>query len=402
MIFREYLKEKFNDEDIIEFGPLNRPLFTREEYKNISYADIRSTEEIKQLYSGNDYLQKTGISVDTNSIIDIDYKIAKGSYVNTFKEKKFDVAYLSHVIEHMPDIINFFTDINKILKDDGKLVIIYPDKRYCFDHYRNSVSFRDAYATYKYGTKENARMAFDFAYNVVHENSEIFFWTGKDITNVISQNNLGDAEKYYQETLNGSIDDDDVHFWPFSDIDFLKFIYEMKRADLFDYEVEEFYPTQVNTQEFMIILKKTTNKQYSDILKLINKYDMQTKENEYKTEIKEKEAKIENFKGCIQNIKKELQETSQKNESLSLANEQMEQRIKKLNLENIEITQEMEELNLKNTEITQKMEEFNLENIQMRQKIEEFNRIIKNYENSKSWKLTAPLRKISRIINGKS
>ena len=281
-----------------------------------------------------------------------------------------------------------FTDINKILKDDGKLVIIYPDKRYCFDHYRNSVSFRDAYATYKYGTKENARMAFDFAYNVVHENSEIFFWTGKDITNVISQNNLGDAEKYYQETLNGSIDDDDVHFWPFSDIDFLKFIYEMKRANLFDYEVEEFYPTQVNTQEFMIILKKTTNKQYSDILKLINKYDMQTKENEYKTEIKEKEAEIENFKGCIQNIKNELQETSQKNESLSLANEQMAQRIKKLNLEN--------------TEITQEIEEFNLENIQMRQKIEDLNRIIKNYENSKSWKITAPLRKISRIINGKS
>ena len=91
MIFREYLKKKFNDEDIIEFGPLNRPLFTREEYKNISYADIRSTEEIKQLYSGNDYLQKTGISVDTNSIIDIDYKIVKGSYVNTFKEKKFDL-----------------------------------------------------------------------------------------------------------------------------------------------------------------------------------------------------------------------------------------------------------------------------------------------------------------------
>ena len=62
----------------------------------------------------------------------------------------------------------------------------------------------------------------------------------------------------------------------------------------------------------------------------------------------------------------------------------------------------MEELNLKNTEITQEIEEFNLENIQMRQKIEDLNRIIKNYENSKSWKITAPLRKISRIINGKS
>lgn len=366
MVFRDYLKEKFKDEDIIEFGPLNRPLFTQKECKNISYADIRSTEEIKKLYAGNDYLNKTGIEIDINTIVEIDYKIVEGSYVNTFKNKKFGVAYLSHVIEHMPDIISFFIDINKILKEDGRLIIIYPDKRYCFDHFRNSVSFRDAYATYKYGTRENARMAFDFAYNVVHENSETFFWTGKDITSVISKNNLANAEKYYQETLNGSISDTDVHFWPFSDDDFLKFIYEMKRADLFDYEVEEFYPTQVNTQEFMIILKKTKKKDYTDILALINKYDIQTKENEYRSEIKEKDNEIENLK-YIQNIKNE--------------------QIKKLQ-------KEIQETCRKNEVFLKENEELQLENEQNNQKIKELNKAIKNYEDSKSWKITMPMRKI--------
>ena len=369
MIFRDYIKEKFKNEEIIEFGPLNRPLFNKEECKDIKYADIRSTEEIKKLYSNNDYLNKTGIEVNTDTIVDIDYKII-GSYINTFKDKKFNVAYLSHVIEHMPDIINFFNEISEILKDDGRLIIIYPDKRYCFDHFRNSTSFRDAYATYKYGTKENARIAFDFAYNVVHENDPKVFWDSIDLINIISKNNIKDAEKYYEDTLTGNIATDDVHFWPFSDIDFLKFIYEMKRADLFNFEIEEFYPTQYSTQEFMIILKKSKNNDASKILELINKYDDQTKENFYKIKIENEEKEIMHLKHTVENIRKE-------NETLKVEREETNKNYKKLR---------------------EKKEIVEIQNNQMKEKIRVLEQAIKNYEESKSWKITRPIRKLSKNI----
>ena len=90
MDFRDYVRSKIKKNDsIIEFGPLNRPLFSKNEFKRIYYADIRSTDEIKSLYSGNDYLEKTGIKICTETIVDIDYKIV-GSYRETFKGKKFN------------------------------------------------------------------------------------------------------------------------------------------------------------------------------------------------------------------------------------------------------------------------------------------------------------------------
>ena len=274
MDFRKYVRDSIDsNSSIIEFGPLNRPLFNKNEFSNIYYADIRDTESIKKLYFGNEYLEKTGISVDINSIVNIDYVI-KDTYKKTFKNKKFDVAYLSHVVEHMPDIIKFFDEISDILKDDGKLILIYPDKRYCFDHYRNSAAFRDAYATYKYGIKENARLSFDFSYNVIKENNAEKFWNNCGIINEISQEDLKIAEKYYIMNLNNKVIDD-VHFWPFSDFDFLKFIYEMQRAKILSFEIEEFFPTQENTQEFLVVLKKLNKEKVKSdkTQELIFKYD---------------------------------------------------------------------------------------------------------------------------------
>lgn len=348
MDFRKYVRDSIDsNSSIIEFGPLNRPLFNKNEFSNIYYADIRDTESIKKLYSGNEYLEKTGISVDMNSIVNIDYVI-KDTYKKTFKNKKFDVAYLSHVVEHMPDIIKFFEEIANILNDNGKLILIYPDKRYCFDHYRNSASFRDAYATYKYGPKENARMAFDFGYNVVHENNPYVFWNDTNLTNIISKNELKDAEKYFTETLNGK-QIDDVHFWPFSDIDFLKFIYEAQRAGLFPFEILEFYPTEENTQEFMAILKKSKKIQSNKVLELIDTYDPTIKEKNTKLLLERQQEKIDK-------LEKEIVE---KNKETAVASNKIGQ-----------------------------LEE------QLKRSVEEYDKII----NSRSWRMTKVFRQVNSLI----
>ncbi len=366
MDFRKYIREKINKTDhIIEFGPLNRPLFTKDEFKNIYYADIRSTEEIKKLYSGNDYLKKTGINIDINTIVDVDYKII-GSYKNTFKGKKFNIAYLSHVVEHMPSIVDFFKDIYEILEDDGLLVLIYPDKRYCFDHFRNEVSFRDAYATYKYGIKENARIAFDFAYNVITENNAYKFWHDKSFIDKISKAKLDEGEKYYQDILDGK-NIDDVHFWPFSDYGFLKFIYEMQRAKLLNFTIEEFHPTEDSTQEFLIILKKDNSNDTIKTLQLLKTEDQFF--------INQK---------IISNLENEKEKCKQENIEL----QEKYNAEKKIN-ENYEIE-------LKNTikEANNNYQKYEEQIQNMQKTIADLNDTIISIYNSSSMKITKPLRKI--------
>lgn len=272
MDFREYIRTnliKKNDR-ILEFGPLIRPIVSKKDHPNVFFADVRSTEDIKKLYTGNDYLEATGLTVDIDSVAEIDYVINK-SYTETFKnEKKFDVVYLSHVIEHMPDIISFLKDVINILGKDGKLVLIYPDARYCFDHFRNGTTFIDAYDVYK-NKSINGKAVFDFTYNVVHENTPSFFWNGENIIDILPKNKFNDALQSYEKAFNNELPDD-VHFWPFSDYQFVKFLYDMDRAGLLDFEISDFRETQQNNQEFMIVLspKKDKSLKYSTYQKILS------------------------------------------------------------------------------------------------------------------------------------
>lgn len=272
MDFRGHIRDNTlsSNDRILEFGPLNRPIATKDKFPNVVYADIRNTKDIKKLYKSNDFIKSTGVVVDVDSIIDIDFVI-KDSYKNTFKDaEKFDVIILSHVVEHMPDIIGFFTDIEAILKDNGKLIIIYPDVRYCFDHFRNGTKFIDAYDVYRKKTS-SAACVFDFAFNVVKENDPSFFWEGLNTINILPANSFDSSISKYNKVNLGETPDD-VHYWPFSDYQFIKFLYDMDRASLLGFAIDKFYETLQDTQEFMVILSKKNHEKvkkmsYQNILK---------------------------------------------------------------------------------------------------------------------------------------
>ena len=284
MDFREYARVKVikKTDRILEFGPLNWPMVSKSDFPNAYYADIRNSDDIKKLYAGNDYLESTGVQIDTDSIVDIDY-VVKGAYKKTFKDvEKFDVIVLSHVIEHIPDIVNFFQEVTDLLKKNGKLVIIYPDARYCFDHFRNGTTFVDAYNTYA-EKKMNYSAVFDFVNNVVHENDPKFFWNDKTQNDILPTTDFIKVMQAYKNAKNDTLPDD-IHFWPFADYQFVKFLYDLDRAGLSNFEIDEFYETQENTQEFMTILRTKSSKAIDKTTysSLLNKLNPVSKEIEYR------------------------------------------------------------------------------------------------------------------------
>lgn len=286
MDFREYVRTKVIEKTdrILEFGPLNRPTVKRPDYPNVYYTDIRNSDEIKKLYTGNDYLESTGINVDLDTIVDIDYVI-KDTYKETFKcVEKFDVIILSHVIEHVPDIINFFQEVTGLLKENGKLVIIYPDARYCFDHFRNGTTFVDAYIAYT-EKRINYSAVFDFVNNVVRENDARFFWSNESQNDILPITGLSKTLQAYKNAKNEELPDD-IHFWPFADYQFVKFLYDLDRAQLSYFEISEYFGTQENTQEFLTILQPKTSKSinYKQYARLLKELSPVNKEINYRNE----------------------------------------------------------------------------------------------------------------------
>jgi predicted SAM-dependent methyltransferase len=49
----------------------------------------------------------------------------------------FDGVIASHVIEHFPDLLGFFLAAERMLKPDGILSLVVPDKRFCFDYFQS-------------------------------------------------------------------------------------------------------------------------------------------------------------------------------------------------------------------------------------------------------------------------
>ena len=113
----------------VEIGPSHDPIAPKREGFRVHVIDHAPREELVAKYATH------GISLDR--IEDVDFIWKGESYLElTGKPKHYDWIIASHLIEHTPDLIAFLDDCDSILKDDGVLSLVIPDKRYCFDRFR--------------------------------------------------------------------------------------------------------------------------------------------------------------------------------------------------------------------------------------------------------------------------
>lgn len=111
----------------LEIGPSFGPLVKKSSGSNVEVADYADAETLRNHYRGNK-------SVNIANIEEVDYIVGRGSILETIgKHKYYDYIVASHVIEHTPDMLGFLKDCERLLKEDGTLLLAVPDKRHCFD-----------------------------------------------------------------------------------------------------------------------------------------------------------------------------------------------------------------------------------------------------------------------------
>ncbi len=113
----------------IEIGPSHNPIAAKKDGYKTHIIDHMSREQLIVKYEDH--------SVNLHNIEEVDF-VWKGERYSelTGKTQYYDWIIASHIIEHTPDFIGFLNDCDAILKDDGVISLVVPDKRYCFDHYR--------------------------------------------------------------------------------------------------------------------------------------------------------------------------------------------------------------------------------------------------------------------------
>jgi SAM-dependent methyltransferase len=114
----------------LEIGPSHNPLLRKQEGYHVRVADYLDQEGLREKYEG---LRPTG------RIEEVDYVLAPGRLTESIADR-FDYIVASHVMEHTVCFISFLQDCQALLRPGGVLSLVLPDRRFCFDRFRERTS----------------------------------------------------------------------------------------------------------------------------------------------------------------------------------------------------------------------------------------------------------------------
>jgi len=246
----------------IEIGPSHNPIAPKKEGFNVHIIDHMSREQLITKYKEH--------RVNLENIEEVDFVWRGETYSELTGERKYyDWIIASHVIEHAPDLIGFLNDCDSILKDDGVISLVVPDKRYCFDHYRPITGVSKIIDSHLQKNKiHTPGTVAEYFLNVVSKAGSIA-WDPSSTGEYSLVHSLNNALQGMKSVLNEELYMD-VHAWCFVPHSFRLIIHDLFCLGFIPLQEVDFFPSEGS--EFYITLGrngKGVNKSRLEMLDII-------------------------------------------------------------------------------------------------------------------------------------
>jgi SAM-dependent methyltransferase len=230
----------------LEIGPLASPVVQKHQ-GSIYYVDHCSLEEISQKYFGQ---------VPAEKLQEIDFVWDNRPLSNVVQNKTFDYIVASHVIEHVPNVIGWLSEIENVLKEDGILCLAIPDKRYTFDIDRQLSTAGQLIEAYYLGRKvPSLSQVFD-NYTLARKVDKDELWRGSatSIEEFEYLHPRGAVWDFMDRTSRGEYVD--CHCWIFTPQSFLAALEALRSYELTKLTVTAFWDTLPYQHEFIVQLRR--------------------------------------------------------------------------------------------------------------------------------------------------
>jgi SAM-dependent methyltransferase len=236
----------------LEIGPLFDPV-VRKSDGDVQYVDVHEVEKLREYYAEHD-------AVPVDAIVEPDFVIIGPDGARSLPEAvtetaAFNWVVASHVIEHVPDLIGWLDEVAAVLVDGGQLVLVVPDRRFCFDALRTPTTVGAMLlAHHDRDTRPSVRAVYDHFSRAVTIDA-VAAWAGHRP----SDGDRIHTPDYVLERLRSATDTDeyiDCHVWLFTPQEFLDGIAELGSLDLIDFVVESIQPTPRDELEFYVVLRR--------------------------------------------------------------------------------------------------------------------------------------------------
>ncbi|MBT8537145.1 methyltransferase domain-containing protein [Polynucleobacter paneuropaeus] len=231
----------------LEIGPSHNPLAPKSDGYNVEILDHLGAADLKEKYKDH--------GLDLSRIEEVDY-VWNGEPLRELinRAEYYDYIIASHVIEHVPNIIQFLIECQGLLKEGGVLSLVIPDKRYCFDYFQQISTTGAALDAWVRGANSpSAGQVFEHFANACKKGHEIA-WSSKNMQEISMVHSRDDAKKMFNSLLS-SDSYVDVHVWRFTPASFRLLISDLIFLELLGLKISYEFPTE--GCEFFINLIKT-------------------------------------------------------------------------------------------------------------------------------------------------
>ena len=220
----------------LEIGPSHNPIAPKKKGFNVHILDHARAADLRTKY------KEHGVNLD--NIEEVDFVWHGETFPDLIgKTGCYDWIIASHVIEHVPNFISYLQQCEALLKPNGVLSLVIPDKRYCFDYFSPITStgnVLDAYAEKR--VRPSHGQIFDHIANAAKRNGNIA-WASDGLggANELAHT-FADAKAHWAHSISQP-DYIDVHCWRFTPASFRLVIADLLGLDLIGLEIKAEFDT---------------------------------------------------------------------------------------------------------------------------------------------------------------
>jgi SAM-dependent methyltransferase len=237
-----------NTELALEIGPYAQPLLRG---SHVKYADIYSTAALREM--------APAMNLDPAGVPEIDWVVAPHD-LGTIDEM-FDAVLSSHAIEHQPNLVGHLRQVSRLLRPGGRYMLLVPDHRYCFDHFKTASTTVDVLDADARNVRLHDPRSLILSRLLITHNDAARHWSGDHGE---PEHNphfpdddriklLRDALELLRTAPSALLND---HAWFFTPSSFRGIINDLTALELIDFRLERLYPTLRDTLEFWGVLRK--------------------------------------------------------------------------------------------------------------------------------------------------
>jgi SAM-dependent methyltransferase len=190
----------------LEIGPSFNAVAPKRLGYNVQILDHLDTEGLRKKYA----------ELHPENIEDVDFVWTGQPLTELIGETEaFDWIIASHVVEHIPDLISFLQQCEKLLKPEGRLSLVVPDMRYCFDIFSPKTStgqMLDAHA--QTSVRPSPGQVFDHFANSADRVGAIC-WDDRETDKLTLSHSIDEAKSMWEKARQSG-EYIDVHNWRFT------------------------------------------------------------------------------------------------------------------------------------------------------------------------------------------